>query len=108
MVPGSVLYRTSLSPREIVRVTYIAIRSFGHNHSTRMAAALAYYTLFSLFPLLLTILWIIGFLLDAAWPAALDGRGYLPHATNDLLPQVGELVNGAIGSVQPAPLPQPG
>jgi membrane protein len=102
MVPGSVLYRTWLSPREIVRVTQNAIQSFGHNHSTRMAAALAYYTLFSLFPLLLVMLSIIGFLLDAGWPVALDVRSYLVQATNDLLPQVGELVNGAIESVRQA------
>jgi membrane protein len=67
-----------------------------------MAAALAYYALFSLFPLLLVLLSIIGFLLDAGWPVALDVRSYLVQATNDLLPQVGELVNGAIESVRQA------
>jgi membrane protein len=102
MVPGSTLYRTRLAPREIVRVTQNAIQSFGHNHSNRMAAALAYYTLFSLFPLLLVLLSMIGFLLDAGWPVALDVRSYLVQATNDLLPQVGELVNGAIESVRQA------
>lgn len=85
-----------------MRVTQNAIQSFGHNHSNRMAAALAYYTLFSLFPLLLVLLSIIGFLLDAGWPVALDVRSYLVQATNDLLPQVGELVNGAIESVRQA------
>jgi membrane protein len=102
MVPGSTLYRTRLAPREVVRVTQNAIQSFGDNHSNRMAAALAYYTLFSLFPLLLVLLSIIGFLLDAGWPVALDVRNYLVQATNDLLPQVGELVNGAIESVRQA------
>jgi membrane protein len=102
MVPGSTLYRTRLSPREVVRVTQNAIQSFAHNHSNRMAAALAYYTLFSLFPLLLVLLSVIGFLLDAGWPMALDARTYLVQATTGLLPEVGDLVNGAIESVRQA------
>jgi membrane protein len=102
MIPGSTLYRTWLSPRAIVRVTQNAIQLFGNNHSNRMAAALAYYALFSLFPLLLVLLSIIGFLLDAGWPVALDVRSYLVQATSDLLPEVGDLVNGAIESVRQA------
>jgi membrane protein len=102
MVPGSTLYRTRLSPREIVGVTQNAIQSFAHHCANRMAAALAYYTLFSLFPLLLVLLSVIGFLLDAGWPVALDVRGYLVEATSELLPQAGELVSGAIESVRRA------
>jgi membrane protein len=67
-----------------------------------MAAALAYYTLFSLFPLLLVLLSIVGFLLDAGWPVALDARSYLVQATGEFLPQVGDLVNSAIESVRVA------
>lgn len=102
MVPGSTLYRTRLSPREIVGVTQSTIQSFANHCANRMAAALAYYTLFSLFPLLLVLLSVIGFLLDVGWPVALDVRGYLVQATSELLPQAGELVSGAIESVRRA------
>lgn len=102
MVPGSTLYRTRLSPREIVGVTQNAVQSFANHCANRMAAALAYYTLFSLFPLLLVLLSVIGFLLDAGWSVALDMRSYLEEATNELLPQAGELVSGAIESVRRA------
>jgi len=67
-----------------------------------MAAALAYYTLFSLFPLLLLLLALIGYLLDAGWYVAIDTREYLIQLTSDVLPAAGDLVNSAIGSIQTA------
>jgi membrane protein len=67
-----------------------------------MAAALAYYTLFSLFPILLLLLALIGQLLDAGWYLAVDVREYLLKLTDEALPAAGEVVSGAIESIQAA------
>ncbi len=88
--------------QEVIAVTREAFEAFSRHRTNRMAAALAYYTLFSLFPLLLLFLSVIGFLLDAGWPAALEAREYLLLITNEALPAVGDLVIRAIESIQAA------
>lgn len=88
--------------QEVVSVTRGAFEAFSRHRTNRMAAALAYYALFSLFPLLLLFLSVIGFLLDAGWPAALEAREYLLLITNEALPAVGDLVIRAIESIQAA------
>ncbi|MBN1314177.1 MAG: YihY/virulence factor BrkB family protein [Anaerolineales bacterium] len=65
-----------------------------------MAAALAYYTLFSLFPLLLLILSIIGYLLDAGWSVATGTREVLVQLTVEVIPAFGDLVNNALDTIQ--------
>lgn len=102
MAPLADLMRVRVWPplREIVAVTRAAFRAFSHHRTSRIAAALAYYTLFSLFPLLLLLLSIIGYLLDAGWPIAIDAREYLIRLTEDTIPAAGGLVSGAIESIQ--------
>jgi membrane protein len=85
---------------EVIAVTRGAFEAFARHRTNRMAAALAYYTLFSLFPLFLLFLSVIGFLLDAGWPAALEAREYLLAITEEALPAVGDLVIRAIESIQ--------
>jgi membrane protein len=89
--------------QEVAAVTRGAYEAFSRHKTNRMAAALAYYALFSLFPLLLLFLSVIGYLLDAGWPAALEARDTLVQATQETLPAVGELVIRAIESIQEAP-----
>ena len=102
MVPLADLMRARVWPslREVVAVTRDAFRAFSYHRTGRMAAALAYYTLFSLFPLLLLLLSIIGYLLDAGWPAAIDAGEYLVRVTEEVIPAAGSLVSGAIESIQ--------
>lgn len=94
--------RALLRPQEVVAVTRSAVRAFGVHRTQRMAAALAYYTLFSLFPILLLLLALIGYLLDADWYLAVETRAHLVRLTADMLPAAGNLVNSAIGSIQAA------
>jgi membrane protein len=88
--------------KEIVDVTGSAFQAFGRRRTGRMAAALAYYTFFSLFPLLLLLLSGLGFLLDAGWPVATEASDYLVALTEESLPAFGDLVSGTIASIQAA------
>jgi membrane protein len=92
--------RPWLTRREIVQVARDSIQNYTLHRTNRMAAALAYYTLFSLFPLLLLLLAIIGFLLNAGWPAARDASQYVMDLVAELLPEVGGLVSSALASIQ--------
>jgi membrane protein len=89
--------------QEVIAVTRGAFEAFSRHRTNRMAAALAYYTFFSLFPLLLLFLSVIGFLLDAGWPAALEARESLVEFVEKNVPAAGDLVLGAIESIQAAP-----
>jgi membrane protein len=91
-----------LGPQTILIVTRNALKAFGRHRTGRMAAALAYYSIFSLFPLLLLLLAVIGYLLNEGWYVALDARDYLVQLTSEVLPAAGDWVSGAIGSVQAA------
>ena len=79
-----------------------AFQTFGRRRTGRMAAALAFYAFFSLFPLLLLFLSVVGYLLDAGWPIAIEAGQYLVELTGDALPAFGELVSDAIASIQAA------
>ncbi len=89
-----------LALREILDVTRSAIQAFSYHRTQRMAAALAYYTFFSLFPLLLLLLAGIGFLLDAGWPIAVDVREYLLQALATTLPAASEMVQSVLKSIE--------
>lgn len=99
-VPEALYAASRPTLRGVVAVTRGTFEAFGRHRTNRMAAALAYYTLFSLFPLLLMFLSVIGYLLDAGWPAAVSAREYLLALTSAALPAVGELVLRAIESIK--------
>ncbi len=86
--------------KEILLVTGSAFRAFGRRRTGRMSAALAYYTFFSLFPLLLLLLSGLGFLLEAGWSVATEAGDYLVTLTEESLPAFGDLVSGAIESIR--------
>ncbi len=94
--------RMWLGPQTMLIVTRNALKAFSRHRTGRMAAALAYYAIFSLFPLLLLLLAVIGHLLNEGWPVALDARDYLVQLTSEVLPAAGDWVNGAIATVQAA------
>lgn len=100
IVPAPAPPRSWLRPDEIVGVARGALSAYGQRHTGRIAAALAYYTLFSLFPILLLLLALIGFMLDAGWPVALGAQEFLLGTVEDLLPAAGDWVSNAIQSVQ--------
>lgn len=102
LVPDSLHVSVKPTLREVITVARRAVEAIGRHRTNRMAAALAYYTLFSLFPLLLLFLSVIGYLLDAGWPAALTAREYLVSITDAALPAVGDLVFRAIESIKTA------
>ncbi len=96
--------RLSLHPalRDAFQVTRCALSAFGDDNGPRLAAALAYYTLFALFPLLLLLISLIGFLLEAGWPVAVDAQEYVFNLVRQALPQAQELVINSVKAVQAA------
>ena len=92
--------RIELRLQTVVGVARHAVRAFSHRNTSRIAAALAYYTLFSLFPILLLLLSLLGFLLDAGWSVAVAAQQDLLTAVEDFLPSAGDWVSNAIQSIQ--------
>jgi membrane protein len=77
---------------DIVTVTRRAFAKFGEDEMTQRSAALAYYAMFSLFPLLLLSISLIGFMLEAGVPLAVDAQTLVSQAVEQALPQAQELV----------------
>lgn len=48
--------------REIYDLLLMTVRSFGQDKGMKMSASLAYYAIFSVAPLLLIVIWLVGFL----------------------------------------------
>jgi membrane protein len=106
--------------KEALRLLQQTFRDFGDDHGTRLAAALSYYTTFSLPPLLLVLLVVLGAVVDPAdveellagqvgsllGPAgATEIREILAHAVRPNLSRdftaalgIGALLFGAIGA----------
>ncbi|NJL02827.1 MAG: YihY/virulence factor BrkB family protein [Spirulinaceae cyanobacterium SM2_1_0] len=55
-----------MSPRQVFRLLKAAVREWNEDEASRLAAALAYYTVFSLAPLLILVIAIAGFFFDSA------------------------------------------
>ena len=72
--------------KQVIGIVKDTFRDFSEDKCPRMAAALSYYTVFSLPPLLLLILAIIGFFVD---PADAQGR-FMDQVTALVGPQGGE------------------
>jgi membrane protein len=77
---------------DIVTVTTRAFVNFGIHECAQRSAALAYYALFSIFPLLLLTISILGFMLEAGVPVAVDAQTLVFDAVDRTLPQAKELV----------------
>jgi membrane protein len=104
MTESSTLPRTWLPPREILGVTQDAVQTFSLHRTSRMAAALAYFTFFSLFPLLLLLLSLLGFLLDMGQiqdsDLVIQARTSLTELVESNLPGTGDLVSTVMDNVQ--------
>ena len=92
MTPES--FRLALT--DIVAISQRAFTQFGHHECAQRSAALAYYALFSLFPLLLLAISTIGFMLEAGVPLAVDAQSLVLQASEQALPQATELVEQII------------
>jgi membrane protein len=77
---------------DIVTLTRRAFVEFGQDEMAQRSAALAYYALFSLFPLILIAISLIGFMLEAGVPLAMDAQTIVLQAIEQTLPQAKELV----------------
>ena len=85
-----------LALADVVTITRRAFVSFGNHECAQRSAALAYYVAFSLFPLLLLIISLFGFLLDAGVPIAVDAQGAVLQVVEQALPQAKDLVEDII------------
>jgi len=84
---------------DIVSVTRRAFINFGKHECTQRSAALAYYALFSIFPLLLLTISLLGFMLDAGVPFAVDGQTIVLQAVDRTLPQAKDMVSQIIVTI---------
>jgi membrane protein len=85
-----------LALADIVTVTRRAFVDFGNHECAQRSAALAYYALFSMFPLLLLTISLLGFMLEAGVPMAVDGQAVVLRAVEQTLPQAKDLVEQII------------
>ena len=56
-----------VSARDTARLLFQAIRKSAEDHAKDLAAAIAYWSFFSIFPLLIAILSVPGYLLGSSW-----------------------------------------
>jgi len=85
-----------LALSDIVTISRRAFTQFGNHECAQRSAALAYYALFSLFPLLLLAISTIGFMLEAGVPVAVDAQSLVLQAAEQALPQATDLVEQII------------
>ena len=82
--------------REVYEMGRETVQDYVEDDVPRMGAALAYYTLFSLFPLLLLLISALGYLLRAGVPLAVDAQRQVLEAARVVLPQAEDLVAQAL------------
>jgi membrane protein len=85
-----------LALADIVTISQRAFSQYGRHECAQRSAALAYYALFSLFPLLLLAISTIGFMLEAGMPLAVDAQSLVLQASEQALPQATDLVEQII------------
>jgi membrane protein len=77
---------------DIISITRRAFVNFGKDECAQRSAALAYYAMFSMFPLLLLTISLLGFMLEAGVPVAVDAQSAVLQAVEQTLPQAKDLV----------------
>jgi membrane protein len=85
-----------LAIADIVSVTRRAFIEFGQDQMAQRSAALAYYAVFSIFPLLLLAISLIGFMLEFGVPVAMDAQTIVLDGVDQALPEAKELVQQII------------
>lgn len=96
------LHSLRLAFADILTVTRRAFVNFGHHECTQRSAALAYYAMFSMFPLLLLTISLLGFLLAAGVPLAVDAQTAVIQGVEQTLPEATDLVEGIINTTRSA------
>jgi membrane protein len=87
---------------DLLTITRRAFVGFGNHECTQRSAALAYYAMFSMFPLLLLLVSLLGFLLEAGVPLAMDAQTAVLQGLEQTLPQATDLVEGIIKTTRSA------
>jgi membrane protein len=88
--------RSTILPSKPAQLLIQSGSKWGSDHCSEIAAALSYYALFSLFPLLLVLLSIVGFLVE---PSTQLHQSILVAIERYLPPEVHDLVEGTIAAL---------
>jgi membrane protein len=96
------LHSLRLALADIVTITRRAFANFGDHECTARSAALAYYALFSMFPLCLLIISLLGFLLASGVPIAVDAQEAVLQAVEQTLPGAKDMVQDIIRTTRRA------
>ncbi|HBY94456.1 MAG: YihY/virulence factor BrkB family protein [Ardenticatenaceae bacterium] len=76
-----------------------AWREYNEDKAQRLGAALAYYAFFSLFPLILLLIALVGYALALGWPAARDAQTYVLNTVERTIPAIGGTLRDRIQAV---------
>ncbi len=77
---------------DIIAITQRTFVNFGDHECAQRSAALSYYALFAMFPLMLLTISTVGFMLEAGIPLTVDAQAVVLKAVEQTLPQAEELV----------------
>jgi len=91
-----------LAMADIITITRRAFVNFGEHQCAQRSAALVYYALFSMFPLLLLSVSFLGFLLEAGVPIAIDAQTVVLQAVEQTLPQAKDMVESILMTTRKA------
>ena len=82
--------------KHTVRLIRRAYNKFSADRCARVGAALAYYTFFSLFPLLLLLISVLSYLLASGVPLLVDARAYVLGRAYEIMPQAQDALQRSI------------
>lgn len=94
--PGVGLGRVVAALKGAFRLLRKTYAKFAADGCPRVGAALAYYSLFSLFPLLLLLISILGYLLASGMPLLVDARTSVLDSAANVMPQARDLLARSI------------
>lgn len=90
------LHSLRLALNDIIAISRRAFVNFGKHECAQRSAALVYYALFSMFPLLLISVSFLGFLLEAGVPVAMDAQTVVLKGVEQTLPQAKGMVENIL------------
>ncbi len=91
-----------LAVDDLLTISRRSLNNFAAHECGQRAAALAYYAFFSIFPLLLMMISIMGFLLEAGWPAATNAQATVLDAVEKAAPEARGLLARSIDAARTA------
>lgn len=87
---------------DILAIARCSFKNFTVHECAQRAAALAYYAFFSVFPLLLMMISVLGFLLEAGWPVATNAQATVLDAVEKVAPDARSLLARSIDAARTA------